>query len=145
VLAAGVPAKKLNLGLSFYGRSFNLSSPAAGGLGDSTNNKGRPGQYTQEPGFLAYYEVCKLLTERNMRTTRLPGTKAPYAVDGSRWTGYDDAESIKEKAMYVYNQNLGGVAIWSLDTDDFHGICGGGHYPLMAALKHGFHDALVGR
>ena len=45
-------------------------------------------------------QVCKLLTEHADTVTdsgRLPGSQAPYVVDGSRWTGYDDEASIKEK------------------------------------------------
>lgn len=45
-------------------------------------------------------QVCKLLTEHADTVTdsgRLSGSQAPYVVDGSRWTGYDDVESIKEK------------------------------------------------
>lgn len=45
-------------------------------------------------------QVCKLLTEHADTVTtsgRLPGSQAPYVVDGSRWTGYDDAQSIREK------------------------------------------------
>ena len=45
-------------------------------------------------------QVCKLLTEHADTVTdsgRLPGLQAPYVVDGSRWTGYDDVASIKEK------------------------------------------------
>lgn len=34
---------------------------------------------------------------------------------------------------------LGGVAVWSLDLDDFHGICGKGPYPLVSALKSILH------
>ena len=49
--------------------------------------------------FLAL-QVCKLFTEHADAVTdsgRLPGSQVPYVLDGSRWTGYDDVSSIKEK------------------------------------------------
>nr|KAG5695812.1 hypothetical protein BaRGS_013410 [Batillaria attramentaria] len=45
---------------------------------------------------------------------------------------------------YVVQHDLGGVSVWSIDLDDFHGICGQGHYPMMHAIKNQFHSILVG-
>jgi len=142
LLKTGINPMKINLGLSLYGTAFNLSDPANHALGAPVQGKGQAGPYLHAKGTLAYYEVCKLLTEANDTITdqgRLPGTSAPYVVDGSRWTGYDDAVSIKEKVMYADQHNLGGVFVWSIDLDDFHGVCGQGHYPLMHAIADGHH------
>ena len=46
---------------------------------------------------------------------------------------------------YVMQHGLGGVMIWTIDMDDFNGICGGGHYPLMHAIQDQFHRGLIGR
>jgi len=147
VLKTGVDPRELNLGLSFYGRSYTLENAGQAGLGDAAASTGKPGPLTQHQGLLAYYEICQLL-ENNATVTdqgQLPGTKAPFVVDGERWTGYDDAESLKEKVNYMWTHNIGGVYIMSLDLDDFHGICGGGHYPLLNAVKQGIHEAIIGR
>ncbi|KAK7482047.1 hypothetical protein BaRGS_00026739 [Batillaria attramentaria] len=37
---------------------------------------------------------------------------------------------------YVIQHGLGGVSIWTIDMDDFHGICGQGHYPLMHVVNN---------
>lgn len=55
----GVPKQKMNLGLALYGRSFSLANPGNNSLGAPIINGGRPGLYTRERGFLAYYEVLK--------------------------------------------------------------------------------------
>lgn len=39
------------------------------------------------------------------------------------WVGYDDDISLSLKAAYAQQLGLGGVMIWSIDTDDFTGRC----------------------
>ena len=57
VLNTTVPSQKLNFGLSFYGRSYNLSDPTQTQIGAAVNGPGAAEQYTKEEGFMAYYEV----------------------------------------------------------------------------------------
>ena len=61
--------------------------------------------------------------------------KTPYAVLGNQWIGYDDVESITLKSNFVNEQNLGGAMVWSVETDDFKGICGNGKYPLLSLIN----------
>ncbi len=65
-----------------------------------------------------------------------PTQKVPYAYHGNQWVGYDDPESINIKTRYVVEKNLGGLMVWSLDTDDFHGKSGTS-YPLLRAISSG--------
>lgn len=52
----GTPAEKLNLGLATYGRTFKLSSDFSG-VGAAASGSAPGGTFTQEAGFLSYYEV----------------------------------------------------------------------------------------
>jgi len=147
IMNTSTPMSKLNLGLSFYGRTLNLTDPAQHGIGASVTGAGAAGPLTKQEGFLAYYEVCQLMTDHADTVTesgRLPGTQSPYVIDGSRWTGYDDAQSLREKVDYAVQSGMGGVFIWSIALDDFHGICGGGHYPLMHAIREQLHSDMIG-
>lgn len=54
----GADPSKIVLGLPFYGQTFTLSSNSEHGLGDPAKGSGYPGEYTQQPGMLAYYEIC---------------------------------------------------------------------------------------
>jgi chitinase len=54
-----VPARKLLVGIPLYGRTYVLADPQNHGLGSSIVANGTGGPYTQEPGFLSYYEVCQ--------------------------------------------------------------------------------------
>ena len=54
---------KLLLGTPFYGRSFTLTEGSSNPGASSTGDGGTPGKYTEEAGFLSYYEICLLKKE----------------------------------------------------------------------------------
>lgn len=68
---------------------------------------------------------------------------APYAYWGRQWVGYDNIESITIKAKYAKAMGLAGGMIWSVETDDFKGICGDGKYPLLNAIKRVFQEPTI--
>jgi hypothetical protein len=53
----GANREKLLVGIPFYGQSYTLASTNTM-VGAPTSGPGNPGEYTQQPGMLAYYEVC---------------------------------------------------------------------------------------
>ena len=59
----GAPLEKLLLGTPFYGRTFTLTTGSTSPGSPSSGNGGTPGKYTEEEGFLAYFEVCSLIAE----------------------------------------------------------------------------------
>lgn len=44
--------------MPLYGRTFSLRDSSQTMVGSSHNGPGIAGQYTSEPGFLGYNEVC---------------------------------------------------------------------------------------
>lgn len=130
----GVPKQKMNLGLALYGRSFSLANPGNNSLGAPIINGGRPGLYTRERGFLAYYEICQM--GRDGAIVRwMNDQKVPYLVKGNQWVGYDNPRSLHIKVRWAVANQFGGIAVWSLDLDDFSGICPGRQkYPLMNTI-----------
>jgi len=56
-LNGGVPASKLLIGIPTYGRTYTLANPEDHGIGAPSLGNGEAGLYSQEPGFLTYYEV----------------------------------------------------------------------------------------
>ena len=42
-------------------------------------------------------------------------------VNKVKWVSYDNERSVKLKADFAYDMELGGVMVWSIETDDFHG------------------------
>lgn len=57
-MSLGADRRKLLPGLPFYGQSFTLKSKEQTALGDPSDGPGEAGEFTVQPGMLAYYEIC---------------------------------------------------------------------------------------
>lgn len=139
-LGNGADPVKLVLGMPLYGRTFTLASPDNSGFLAPATGPGPAGPVTREAGYLGYNEICsQLKTSAKGKVTRDPQVVAPVAVIGNVWIGYDDAESLTAKVQFARSLGLAGAMVWSIETDDFSGACGGGKNPLLRAIR----DALA--
>lgn len=110
-VAAGVPPEKLVLGAPFYGRGWGRVDEANDGL------------YQPHTGFSGgEYEYSDLVANYVGKLQRFwnDTAKVPWLYDADTGTmiTYDDPESLAFKANYVKEQQLGGVMIWELASDD---------------------------
>ncbi|XP_044265666.1 acidic mammalian chitinase-like [Tribolium madens] len=120
-LSGGASASKVTLSVPFYGHSWSLQSASNHDVGAPATT-GIAGPFTQSPGVLGFNEICSYYSD--WTRVWVDEAQVPYRYDGSNWVSYDDEESIGLKAKYAKDNGLAGVAVWSLDTDDFHGSCG---------------------
>lgn len=63
----GVKADKLNLGLGFYGRSFQLSDPTCYQPGCQFKGGASPGPCSQNSGTLTYREIKDIVTNKKLK------------------------------------------------------------------------------
>lgn len=129
----GASPDKLNVGMGTYGRSFTLQNTRSTDVGVAITGPGQAGPYTREAGTLGYNEICEQSSQWTVYWNE--EQEVPYAVNGNQWVGYDNADSLKLKAQYVKEKGLGGAMIWSVETDDFLGVCGAGKFPLLVAIN----------
>uniref|UniRef100_V5HBI5 chitinase n=2 Tax=Ixodes ricinus TaxID=34613 RepID=V5HBI5_IXORI len=134
-MSQGADTNKLVLGLPLYGRTFTLANPRDSGFGALTMGPGRPGPFTNEPGFVGYNEICTQLKSGDWKVTRDPDVNAPVATKDREWIGFDDAESLTKKVEFAMSKNLTGIMVWSIETDDFRGTCTGTVNPLLSAIN----------
>ena len=137
----GAAPEKLIVGVPFYGRSFTLKDPTAKGPRPAITGVGSSGPFTREPGYLAYYEICRRLQNGNWEQDQDPAG-SPFAVKGNQWIGYDTPESLKAKMDYIRKEGLGGAMIWAIDLDDFKGLCGP-KWPLLSAIHSGLREKRI--
>jgi len=109
-IAAGVPPRKILLGLPFYAYQWqSVADNGAHGLGQ----KGDPVRGNLNQGtatsMLAANPAAKLYRE--------PVSQAPWIYDGFNFLTFEDPISLRAKAAYTARENLGGMMIWELSGD----------------------------
>lgn len=124
-----VPNSKIIAGIPTYGRSYTLSSLNSINVGADVIGNGYRGEYGADDirgtSILPFNEICYNLKHNDNWAGYLHEKSAsPYAVyNGNQWIGYDDVESVIEKVtLAAIESDLGGVAFYDLDMDDFGNI-----------------------
>ncbi|MFF2204400.1 glycosyl hydrolase family 18 protein [Streptomyces sp. NPDC058145] len=108
--AIGVPAKKLLIGIGFYGRGWTgVTQDAPGGTATG------PAAGTYEQGIEDY----KVLKTSCPATGTVAGTA--YAHCGGNWWSYDTPATIAGKMTWAKNQGLGGAFFWEFSGDTSNG------------------------
>ncbi|MDO1527828.1 glycoside hydrolase family 18 protein [Fulvimonas sp. R45] len=110
-LAAGVPPRKLVIGVAFYGREFDGVEPAHDGLYQRyTHFTGmRPwprlkADYIGKHGYVRHWDAQ---------------AQAPWLWNAQtrHFVSYDDPQSIAAKAAFVKAKRLGGIMYWEQGLD----------------------------
>ncbi|NP_001073567.1 chitinase 4 precursor [Tribolium castaneum] len=129
----GADPQKIALGLPVYGKTFTLSSASNAKLGAPVKGAGNSGKYTGEAGMLGYNEIVELQKEGGWKVVWDDTQKNTHMYKGDQWVAFDSPKAISNKVEYAKSLNLGGVMIWSIETDDFRGVSGT-KYPILKAI-----------
>ncbi|XP_014289753.1 probable chitinase 2 [Halyomorpha halys] len=132
----GAERSKVLLGLPTYGHAYVVQDDIErGNYLNLFSDQTFLSQYTNEKGIIAYHELCyDMKTVQGWNEETDVASATPVAYYGNRFVSYDNAESLKKKAALVKKYNLGGIMLWSLDMDDFLGLCHNVRYPLLTAV-----------
>ena len=103
---AGVPRRKLLMGVPFYGYQWSGVDPANHGL----YQKGK-GNSQDKP-----YRLIRELQPFYAKF-RHPESLAPWLFDGANFWTFEDPTSIAYKSSYAAHHHLGGIMIWELGDD----------------------------
>nr|BAK53879.1 family 18 chitinase [Chitiniphilus shinanonensis] len=116
LLAGGMPANKVVLGIPYYGRGWGgvKAGPNGDGLYQASTSAAAKVGTSTEAGYGDY----KALVTAPGTKRYHPVTKQLYQYDGSNWWSYDDATTIRTKIQYLKSKGLNGLFSWSLDADD---------------------------
>ena len=109
-IKAGVPSRKLVIGVPFYARGWSGVPAARYGLYQSATAPAKG----FEDGAETYANIARSPAPKFYH----PVTRQLWTYDkGVFWT-YDDPLVIREKAAYARKHKLGGMMSWALDQDD---------------------------
>lgn len=114
----GVPATKLNLGLGFYGRSFQLTDPGCSAPGCLFKGGASPGPCTKNSGTLSYSEIMDVIKQYSLTPVYDKENAVKYITwNKDQWVSFDDKETFQQKIKFANDLGLGGLLIWALDLD----------------------------
>lgn len=112
-LGAGVPARKIVIGVPFYGRKW---------MGVEATNHGLfqaipPAAPPQDE--IAFSEIAPLVNAAGYRRYWDPVSKTPYLYNAETKTfiTYNDAEAELARTQYVLDHHLGGIMFWQYGHD----------------------------
>lgn len=66
---------------------------------------GSAGRFTNEAGFMSYYEICEFLREDNTTLVWDNEQMVPFAYRDDQWVGFDDERSLKTKVSLKKNKH----------------------------------------
>ncbi|XP_015892901.3 class V chitinase [Ziziphus jujuba] len=109
-IQSGVAARKIVLGLPFYGYAWRLVN---------SNNHGlfAPANGSAISGGIGYGQIRTFISQ-NEATAVYNGTVVTdYAYSGTTWIGYDDTQSVSTKVSYAKGKGLLGYFAWHVGAD----------------------------
>ncbi len=112
-IQVGVPAKKIVLGVAFYGRSWEVVSSKYHGLY-------QPGGPVKERIDVSFKYLKPNLENQNGFIRYWDSTaSAPFLFNEAEkiFITYDDEESLKEKCKYIKKHGLKGAMFWEYQSD----------------------------
>ncbi|MEM9951644.1 MAG: glycoside hydrolase family 18 protein [Chloroflexota bacterium] len=118
ILTAGVPSNRIVMGIGFFGQSWQ-------GVRDNdifglyADNNGVP-RNARDQGILYYNDLTNFFDSDNYVRYFDESARAPWLYNAGAGIAisYEDSESVRNKAAYVRQRDLGGVGVWDLSFDD---------------------------
>ncbi|MFE9768105.1 glycoside hydrolase family 18 protein [Streptomyces sp. NPDC005808] len=117
-LERGAPARKLVVGMPFYGQGWT----GVTGGGDGLNQPAAaPAPATWQAGYEDYKALKKLADSGAYTVYRDRRNGHAWLFDGTTLWTYDDPQVLTAKTDYIRRHRLGGAMFWSLDGDTADG------------------------
>jgi chitinase len=132
-LAAGVPAKKLGIGIGMYGLCYSTPVTAPDQALNGGTLLASDGAISYASIMTNYYSAAARKWDSLARVPYL-SFSAPHAPDDCTYISYDDEQSIAEKGAYLKSMGLGGVIEWEVNESHLSAAPAGQRDPLMKAI-----------
>ncbi|OJJ98253.1 hypothetical protein ASPACDRAFT_1889517 [Aspergillus aculeatus ATCC 16872] len=124
VTKGGADTNKLMVGVSSYGRSFemtaaNCTGPECTYVGP--NSGATPGRCTQTAGYIANAEINEIIaTNPTVQVLFDSGSDSDIIVyNETQWVGYMTNTTKSTRTSYYKGLNMGGTTEWAIDLEAF--------------------------
>lgn len=133
VTKAGVPSKKIMVGVSSYGRSFKMLDPSCTGVmckftGSPKVSNAEKGMCTDTAGYIADAEMAALIEADELDGTGSIKTWFDDESDSNimtwngNWVAYMDDFTKYTRISWVKGLNFGGTTDWAVDLQEFQDL-----------------------
>jgi chitinase len=108
---AGVPARKILLGLPFYGHMW-------GEVADTNHGLFQPGKPVPH-AYAPYSAIAQTMLNQGYIRYWDSSASVPYLYNSQKqiFVSYEDSESVAAKCSYIVSHNLGGAMFWDYSGD----------------------------
>lgn len=114
----GAPARKLVMGMPFYGQGWTGVTGGGDGMGQPATG---PAPATWSAGYEDYKALKELAGSGTYKVYRDRRGGHAWLFDGTTLWTYDDPQVLRAKTRYIREEGLGGAMFWSLDADTADG------------------------
>ena len=132
-ISAGVPKKKLGVGIGFYGLCYSPPVTAPDQALNGATVIASDGTISYANIMANYYSASARHWDSLARVPYL-SFGAAHSPDGCGYISYDDEQSIGEKGSYVKSTGLGGVIQWEINEGYIKSASAGQQNPLLTAI-----------
>ncbi|KAK3398714.1 hypothetical protein B0T20DRAFT_411850 [Sordaria brevicollis] len=135
ITKAGVPGKKVVVGVASYGRSFEMAQPGCWGpnclfTGDRVNSNAKKGVCTGTAGYLADAEINEIISGTGSKRSGRVVTSFVDAssnsdilvYDNNQYVGYMSPATKKTRTALYAAWGLGGTTDWASDLQKYHDV-----------------------
>jgi GH18 family chitinase len=121
ITKAGVPSDMIMVGVTSYGRSFEMVDPSCYGPMCTFTSGGLAGRCTQTSGYISNAEINEIIST-NPSAQQLfdtPSNTNILVYNETQWVGYMD-DAIKAFRIAAYKAlNFGGTSEWAVDLENY--------------------------